>query len=391
MIPSHRHVLAWLYPVLAQVHAYVAVPGGRTAYLAELGTGDQVLVADAAGNMRSAMVGRVKVEQRSLVCTIEAACYLWMLGIEGSDRPVHRMSICLLLWYMMPCKGGSAMQSCASKLPSCCPEKYMAQTFTHRHIKLSWQALGMSRQLHAVKARVLPLKCACLQVLVEAETADGSRHSTLLQNAETVRLIGPTTAAAPSSAAPTHLAAQPTSSQNTTAGAASVHSNGMAQPAELSSAHPGSSQQEADGHHASTPGSSGTAQAQAEEPSVESSIALQALSMAQADTPISTSLADLPVYQRRRKGKGKPAAEGVQAGGAQADSSWQQPQAAGDTFDVVLRECCYDFTWHVSSANLLNPAYHKRVPGMSYGAKCTSFSCLLHQYVYSFRGSSCNS
>lgn len=28
-------------------------------------------------------------------------------------------------------------------------------------------------------------------MLVEAETADGLRHSTLLQNAETVRLIGP--------------------------------------------------------------------------------------------------------------------------------------------------------------------------------------------------------
>jgi len=30
-----------------------------------------------------------------------------------------------------------------------------------------------------------------MQVLVEAETQDGQRHSILLQNAETVRLIGP--------------------------------------------------------------------------------------------------------------------------------------------------------------------------------------------------------
>lgn len=30
-----------------------------------------------------------------------------------------------------------------------------------------------------------------LQMLVEAETAEGQRHSTLLQNAETVRLVGP--------------------------------------------------------------------------------------------------------------------------------------------------------------------------------------------------------
>ena len=50
-----------------QVHAYAAAPGGRTAYLSELGAGQHVLVADAAGNARTAMVGRAKVEQRSLV------------------------------------------------------------------------------------------------------------------------------------------------------------------------------------------------------------------------------------------------------------------------------------------------------------------------------------
>jgi hypothetical protein len=33
--------------------------------------------------------------------------------------------------------------------------------------------------------------CLLLQMLVEAETPDGVRHSTLLQNAETVRLVGP--------------------------------------------------------------------------------------------------------------------------------------------------------------------------------------------------------
>jgi 3-dehydroquinate synthase class II len=36
-------------------------------------------------------------------------------------------------------------------------------------------------------------------MLVEAETPDGTKHSTLLQNAETVRLVGP--AAAPPGAA----------------------------------------------------------------------------------------------------------------------------------------------------------------------------------------------
>jgi hypothetical protein len=52
---------------LAQVHAYVGAAGGRTAYLAELKSGSQVLVADALGRQRSATVGRVKVERRPLV------------------------------------------------------------------------------------------------------------------------------------------------------------------------------------------------------------------------------------------------------------------------------------------------------------------------------------
>jgi len=36
-------------------------------------------------------------------------------------------------------------------------------------------------------------RCLYMQVLVEAETQNGQRHSILLQNAETVRLIGPRT------------------------------------------------------------------------------------------------------------------------------------------------------------------------------------------------------
>ncbi|KAK9826503.1 hypothetical protein WJX81_007331 [Elliptochloris bilobata] len=76
------------------VHAYVALPGGRTGYLAELRSGSEVMVADAGGRTRTALVGRTKCERRPLV-------------------------------------------------------------------------------------------------LVEAATADGERHSLLLQNAETVRLVGP--------------------------------------------------------------------------------------------------------------------------------------------------------------------------------------------------------
>ena len=52
---------------MRQVHAYVALPGGRTGYLAELRSGSEVLVADAAGRARTALVGRVKCERRPLV------------------------------------------------------------------------------------------------------------------------------------------------------------------------------------------------------------------------------------------------------------------------------------------------------------------------------------
>jgi len=81
------------------VHAYIQVPGGKTAYLSELSSGSEVLVTDAQGRTRTAVVGRCKVEARPMM-------------------------------------------------------------------------------------------------LVEAETADGQAVSTMLQNAETVRLVGPVAAAA---------------------------------------------------------------------------------------------------------------------------------------------------------------------------------------------------
>lgn len=49
------------------MHAYVHGPGGRTAYLSELASGSDVVVADANGAQRSAVVGRVKIETRPLV------------------------------------------------------------------------------------------------------------------------------------------------------------------------------------------------------------------------------------------------------------------------------------------------------------------------------------
>ena len=49
------------------VHAYVLLPDGKTKYLSELRAGDEVLVVDADGRARSAVVGRVKIERRPLV------------------------------------------------------------------------------------------------------------------------------------------------------------------------------------------------------------------------------------------------------------------------------------------------------------------------------------
>ncbi|MBP1927865.1 3-dehydroquinate synthase II [Methanolinea mesophila] len=49
------------------VHAYILLPGGKTAYLSDLKTGDRVTVADAEGDLSDAVVGRVKIEKRPLL------------------------------------------------------------------------------------------------------------------------------------------------------------------------------------------------------------------------------------------------------------------------------------------------------------------------------------
>lgn len=48
------------------VHAYVKV-GDKTQYLSELGAGDDVLVVNAQGEQKPAIVGRVKIEKRPLI------------------------------------------------------------------------------------------------------------------------------------------------------------------------------------------------------------------------------------------------------------------------------------------------------------------------------------
>ncbi len=48
-------------------HAYLLMPSGKTSYLSELHAGDHVLVVDAEGSGREAIVGRVKIERRPLL------------------------------------------------------------------------------------------------------------------------------------------------------------------------------------------------------------------------------------------------------------------------------------------------------------------------------------
>jgi 3-dehydroquinate synthase II len=49
------------------VHAYTRVPSGDTKYLAELQSGERVIVVDSSGGGRAALVGRCKIEKRSML------------------------------------------------------------------------------------------------------------------------------------------------------------------------------------------------------------------------------------------------------------------------------------------------------------------------------------
>jgi 3-dehydroquinate synthase II len=49
------------------VHAYIMLPGGKTAYLSDLTIGGEVMVTDAKGNAHTAIIGRTKIERRPLL------------------------------------------------------------------------------------------------------------------------------------------------------------------------------------------------------------------------------------------------------------------------------------------------------------------------------------
>ncbi len=82
------------------VHAYILV-GDKTRYLSELASGDEVLIVNADGMARKAVVGRVKIEKRPLML-VEAevdtpkgkrGCSIILQNAEtiklvGKDRPI---------------------------------------------------------------------------------------------------------------------------------------------------------------------------------------------------------------------------------------------------------------------------------------------------------------
>ncbi|XP_024383668.1 uncharacterized protein [Physcomitrium patens] len=73
------------------VHAYVGMAGGRTAYLSELHTGSQVMVVDAMGHSRTALVGRVKIESRPLLLVV--------VEVDGQKQSVllqNAETVCLV-------------------------------------------------------------------------------------------------------------------------------------------------------------------------------------------------------------------------------------------------------------------------------------------------------
>jgi 3-dehydroquinate synthase II len=49
------------------VHAYILLPGGKTAYLSDLAIGGQVLVTNAKGTAHTVIIGRTKIERRPLL------------------------------------------------------------------------------------------------------------------------------------------------------------------------------------------------------------------------------------------------------------------------------------------------------------------------------------
>ena len=64
------------------VHSYILLADGSTRYLSELTAGDEVLLAAADGSTSSAVIGRLKLERRPLICI------RWQAGVGAAGQVV---------------------------------------------------------------------------------------------------------------------------------------------------------------------------------------------------------------------------------------------------------------------------------------------------------------
>ena len=69
------------------------MPYGKTSYLAELESGMRVLIVDANGRQRSAVVGRVKIESRPLIL-VEAVVGFFSYRISFIFVPTFKLRMC---------------------------------------------------------------------------------------------------------------------------------------------------------------------------------------------------------------------------------------------------------------------------------------------------------
>lgn len=99
-----------------QVHAYTACPNNQTAYLAELKSGKEVLVVDAEGQQRSAIIGRVKIETRPLVSSLPVP---WLLSAIPGCMCKHCISV---------------SQSCKSNMLQYAPASTPTMPLTEAHL-----------------------------------------------------------------------------------------------------------------------------------------------------------------------------------------------------------------------------------------------------------------
>ena len=87
-----------------QVHSYVAVPQGKTAYLSEVVSGASALIASHTGAIRTAVVGRAKVERRSLVClSLEPSAESFEDPTSGHHTDLWQCSLGLTLPSLLFC------------------------------------------------------------------------------------------------------------------------------------------------------------------------------------------------------------------------------------------------------------------------------------------------